>query len=112
MGTLLSSFTELLRSPLIIWKNEIEPLSPYITFSITIYNFITLAAVFRVIHHNYIKSNMLLWLISFMVIFMSFLVKFAVISNVTLFVLKNYIPVCAETQITLFEIVKHVSFWK
>nr|CAG4711540.1 unnamed protein product [Naegleria fowleri] len=124
MGTLLSSFTELWRLPLIIWKNEIEPLSPYITFSITIYSFITTMTVCRVVLFevgDFNKDNPsprvhemgLKWVYSFFVTLISFVFKIVLCALLMeLLMLERRCISKYDGWSLLLELVKHISFYK
>ncbi|KAG2382564.1 hypothetical protein C9374_005144 [Naegleria lovaniensis] len=119
MGTLLSSFTELWRLPLIIWKNEIEPLSPYITFSITIYSFITIMTVCRVVLFevgDFNKENpspRLKWIYSFVVTLISFLFKIVLCALVMELLMQERRCISQYHDWSLLmELVKHISFYK
>lgn len=115
LGTMLSEFSELLRAPLIIWRDEINPMSPYITFSITIYNFITMMTIFRVVIFevketvNQSSNSFSKWAISFIITLLTFGIKWLFCSYTTAFLLQQ---INCSQEISILEVFKHISFWK
>ncbi|KAL9641471.1 hypothetical protein ABK040_013396 [Willaertia magna] len=121
IGVLLSTFTEIFRAPLIIWKSEIQ-LSPLITFSITLYHFISVICICRVILYKEEENikfyyNTRLWCISFLITAFSFIVKWLICSII---ITKTIYYFCGidlhlfqdHTITVLLHFLQHLAFWK